>query len=89
MHQKLHDRHEEHEHDEVVDRDLHEGISRVSAGEMTPDEYHGRAGRCGQDDTAGNVLIRFGRRDKRCKENAEKDPGEQRHRKGLNHPIHE
>ena len=48
-------RREGEDHDEVVHRDLDQGVVRVAAGHLGPDEDHGGAGRSTQQDQAGDV----------------------------------
>ena len=57
VHQEADDRREQDQHDQVIDRDLHQRVGRVAVGQVTPDEDHRRAGSGGQDDAAGDVLI--------------------------------
>ena len=66
-HQKLHDRHEQHQHDEIVHRHLHQRIGRVAFGQMAPHEDHRGTGCSGQNDAAGDVLVGFGGRDEAAK----------------------
>ena len=89
VHEKLHDRHEQHQHDEVVHGDLHERIGRVAVGQVAPDKHHRRAGRGGQNDAAGDVLIGFGGLMKAAKTKRKNDPRQQRHREGFHHPVDE
>src|ERR1035441_9402969 len=87
--QELNQGHEGDEHDEIVDRDLDERVGGVAVGEMAPDEDHGGAGRGGQDDAAGDVLIGFGAGDEVREDQPEEEPGEQSHGEWFDHPIHE
>ena len=45
------------EHDEIVYRHLDERINRVAVGEITPNEDHCGAGRGGEDDETGGVIL--------------------------------
>ena len=89
MHEKLHYRDEQHQHDEVIHRHLHQRIGGVPISEMAPDEHHRRTGRGGQNDAACDVLVGFGGRDEDGKDEAEESPCQQRHREGFHHPIDE
>lgn len=44
--QELDDRHEGHEDDQIVRRDLDDCVGRIAARQRAPDKDHGRAGRC-------------------------------------------
>jgi hypothetical protein len=57
--------------------------------QVAPDEDHGGAGRGGQDDAAGDVLIGVRGGDPRAEDDLEEEPGEGRHREGLHQPVHE
>ena len=63
VHQELHDRDKQHQHDEIVHRYLHQRVGRVPVGEMAPDKHHRRTRRGGQNDAARDVLVGFGRSD--------------------------
>ncbi len=89
-HQVAHDRREQHQHQQVVDRDLHQRVGRVAVGQVAPDEHHRRARRGGEDDAAGDVLVGVGRRDPRAEDmTRKKTHAISGHRERLHEPVHE
>ena len=85
--QQRHDRCEGKHHDGVIQCNLRQRESRVAIAQVTPDEHHGRARRRGQQDQPGDVTIELLGRQPACENVADEDPGEQRHREGLDAPV--
>ena len=85
--QKTDDGDEQHQHKQVIDRYLHQGIGRIAVSKVTPDKDHGRAGSGGQDDGPGHELLGLVRCDPVRENSFEKKHGEQEHGKGLDQPV--
>jgi hypothetical protein len=76
----------EHE-DEVVHRDLNQGVVGVAVGEVAPDEDHRGAGRDAEQDHAGDVLLGVFGPDEVREDVLEEEHAERRHREGLDEPV--
>ena len=87
--QKTDDRSEGEHHDDVVERDLAQREMRLAVREVAPDEDHGRARRCREQDEAGDVAVNLVRWQIRSEELADKEPAQQRHRERLHGPVDE
>ncbi len=83
------DRREQHEHDQVVQRNLHERVGRIAVRQVRPDEDHRGAGGGGEDDRPRDVLVGQLRADERQEEVLEEHPAEEGHRERLDDPVDE
>ena len=88
-HEEPDDRREQHQHDQVVHRDLDERVGGIAVGEVAPDEDHRRARRRRQDDAAGDVLVGVSCRNPGGEDVPEEHPREERHRERLHEPVDE
>ena len=86
---KSDDRREEEEHDEVIDRYLHQRVRRIPVGELRPDEHHCRSRCCGKDDGSRNVLVGKRLTDEGKEQMFEEEGGDQRHGERLDEPVDE
>ena len=86
--QQSHQRREGEHHDRVVERNLRQGEQRITVGQPTPDEDHGCAGRCREQNEPGHVTVELLGWQIRRKELFHEEPGEHRHRKRFDQPVH-
>jgi hypothetical protein len=81
-------RHVQHEHEQVVEGDLHERVGAVAAEEQRPDKDHGGVGRTREEDQARNIRVAQGRvGDGRRVGHAEEEEGEGVHGEGLDEVV--
>ena len=77
------------DHDDIVERHLGQGETRVTVGQVAPDKHHGGAGCGGQQDQAGNIAVDLLRGQPVCEQHADEQPAQQRHRERLDGPVDE
>ena len=87
--QKHHDGCEGDEHDEVIHRHLYERINRITIGEVAPHENHCRAGRGGEDDEPGGIILGRLRLDPRTENMLHEQPRQEGHAERLDQPVDE
>ena len=80
-------RREREDHDDVVDRYLHQCVVRITLGQLRPDKYHRRARRHAQQDHAGNVFAGALRIDQIGKQHTEEHIAQQCHGERLDQPV--
>lgn len=77
----------EDDHGQAVDRAHDQGVRHVSPCQVAPHQDHGSAGRNAQQDHAGAVLERGLWRDVFVENDAEKQPGKERHGERFDTPV--
>ncbi|MPN61732.1 hypothetical protein SDC9_209474 [bioreactor metagenome] len=60
--QELYERYEQHEDQQVIDRNLYKRMRRVAFCEVAPHEHHSRAGSGSQKHCARHEILRQARR---------------------------
>jgi hypothetical protein len=85
--EQRHDGGEGDDHDRVVEGDLAQGEVRVALREAAPHEHHRGAGRRREQDQAGDIGVHLVGRQVRREHMTQEQPGEQRHREGLDQPV--
>ena len=73
--QEHHNGREGEEHDDVVQRHLHQSIGGIAFGEIAPDKHHGGAGCSAQQDGAGQVFAGQVRCNQRLEHHHQEEPG--------------